>query len=1102
MSATNFDYLKADPGFSSFSDTAISAEKIYSIDTAACVVNCRRALEFAVKWLYSVDSSLIPPYQDNLATLLNTQEFKKLIGYDLGKRLNFIRILGNSAAHGSTQYTSDQAELALENLFIFLDFIAYCYTPAYKPRTFDRNLLKNQDTSLPPLKEEKPLEQLIEENKPIKNQLTARRTEREPSYVTKPLEISEYKTRKIYIDTQLLDAGWEKGKDWVDEYELTGMPNRGGTGYADYVLFGDDGRPLAVIEAKKTCKDPSIGRQQAKLYADLLEQKFGKRPVIFLTNGFEKRIWNDTKYPERKVSGIYAKRDLEKEFSKLAFRTPLDNIQINPDISGRYYQMEAIKAVCRAFDTENRRKALLVMATGSGKTRTIISLVDILIRHGWVKNILFLADRNLLVTQAKRAFNALLPDLSLINLGEEKNSLNARAVFSTYQTMINAIDDVKDENGGRLFTCGHFDLIIIDEAHRSIYNKYKDIFTYFDAHLIGLTATPKDEIDKNTYDTFDLESGVPTYGYDLSQAVSDGYLVDFTTIETKLKFIEEGIIYDDLTDEEKEEYEKDFTSEDGEIPESINSAALNEWIFNTDTIRQVLAAFMTNSLKTDFGSKIGKTIIFAKNHHHAEKIYEIFGREYPNYPPNYCRVIDNYTNYAQSLVDEFSSPEKLPRIAISVDMLDTGLDVPEILNLVFFKKVYSKAKFWQMIGRGTRLCPGLIDGEDKKQFYIFDFCGNFEFFRVMKKGKEAPLQISVQERIFNLECEMAFKLQALEYQTDELIPFRQSLVDDLVGKIRELNRDNFAVKQHLKYIDQYASIEAFQTLTYEKTLLLAEEIAPLILPFEDEASAVRFDALMYGIELAFLAGNKYKKATSDLNKKVRAIADISTIPEILAQRELIRKILHTDYVKEAGIKEFEHIRTNLRDLMKYILLDEITRYDTNFADKIVDTRWAVSDLDDGELQNYKAKAEFYLRQHQDEEVIAKLKSNIPLTPEDVIKLEKILWKEVGSKKEYENEIGDKPLGVFVREIIGLDMRSAKEAFAKYLNDTNLNTRQIYFVNRIVEYIVKNGLMPDLSVMQSSPFTDKGSVVEIFTDMSMWSGIRQVIDKINRNAMTA
>ena len=533
MTPTNFDHLLAENEFSSFAQSAASAEKIYSIDIPACVVNCRRSLEFAVKWLYSVDTSLIPPYQDNLATLINTEEFKKLVKYDLWKRINFIRILGNNAAHGSVKFTPDQAELALENLFIFLDYIAYCYSPTYQQRTFDRDLLKNQQPAPSIPNVEITLKQLIEENETLKDQLTARRTEREPAYIEKPLEISEYKTRKIYIDTHLIDAGWKLGINWLNEYELPGMPNRGGVGYADYVLFGDDGRPLAVIEAKKTCKDPAIGRQQAKLYADLLEQKFGRRPIIFLTNGFETKIWNDTKYPERKVSGIYAKRDLEKEFSKLSFRTPLSNVQVNDTISNRYYQKEAIKSVCHAFDTENRRKALLVMATGSGKTRTVISLVDILLRHGWVKNVLFLADRTSLVLQAKRSFNALLPDLSLTNLGEEKDNLNARAVFSTYQTMINAIDNVKDETGGKLFTCGHFDLIIIDEAHRSIYKKYKDIFTYFDAHLIGLTATPKDEIDKNTYEIFDLESGVPTYGYELSQAVLDGYLVDFVSIETK-----------------------------------------------------------------------------------------------------------------------------------------------------------------------------------------------------------------------------------------------------------------------------------------------------------------------------------------------------------------------------------------------------------------------------------------------------------------------------------------------------------------------------------------------------------------------------------------
>ena len=323
------------------------------------------------------------------------------------------------------------------------------------------------------------------------------------------------------------------------------MPNRSEVGYADYVLYGDDGRALAVIEAKRTCKDPAVGRQQAKLYADLLEKQHHRRPVIFLTNGFDTRI-DDGVYPERRVAAIWSKRDLEKFFNLQTMRRPLKNIYINRDIAGRYYP--AVKAVCDAFDNKNRRKALLVMATGSGKTRTIISLCDILLQHGWVKNILFLADRTSLVTQAKRSFVNLLPDLSVTNLCEEKDNYTAHCVFSTYQTMMGCIDEVKDENG-KLFTCGHFDLLICDEAHRSIYNKYKDIFNYFDAPLVGLTATPKDEVEKNTYEVFDLNDNEPTYAYELSQAVKDGFLVDFMSVETRLKFIEQGIVYDDLSDE-------------------------------------------------------------------------------------------------------------------------------------------------------------------------------------------------------------------------------------------------------------------------------------------------------------------------------------------------------------------------------------------------------------------------------------------------------------------------------------------------------------------------------------------------------------------------
>ncbi len=1101
---TNFDFLKTESKFAAFADVAVSAEKVYAIDYATSVLNCRRAMEFAVKWLYSADSSLEMPYQDKLVTLMNTNSFKDIVGPEIHKRMDYIRIVGNNVNHNPKNITKDQAKLAIQNLFVFMDFVAYCYAKDYTEHSYNEKLL--EQTEAEPVKEhpEVDIKKLIEENSKLKEQLTARREDRENAYVQKPLELSEFATRKAYIDVMLTDAGWEYNKNWKDEYPIEDMPNHAGLGFADYVLFGDDGRPLAVIEAKKTCVDVSKGRQQAVLYANYLEKKFNRRPVIFLSNGFDTRMWIDWEsgYPERTVSGIYSKRDLEKLYNIMAMRMHLNNIKINDDISNRYYQKAAIKAVCETFDDQNRRKALLVMATGSGKTRVAISIVDVLLRHGWVKNVLFLADRTSLVTQAKRAFHNLMPDLSIANLCEEKENANARAVFSTYQTMMNCIDDTMDEDENKLYTCGHFDLIIVDEAHRSIYNKYKDIFTYFDALLIGLTATPKDEIDKSTYRIFELEGGVPTHGYELGQAVQDKYLVNYSVADVELKFMQSGISYKDLPEDEKEEYEETFTSQDGSLPEKIESAALNEWLFNKDTIRKVLNIIMTHGLKVDYGNKIGKTIIFAKNHIHAEEILKIWNIEFSKYPQHYARVIDNYTNYAQSLIDDFSDANKMPQIAISVDMLDTGIDVPEILNLVFFKPVMNKSKFWQMIGRGTRLCPGLIDGEDKDHFCIFDFCGVFDFFDVNKNGKEAGAVESLQERIFNIKVEMAFKLQALEYQTDELIAFRKELVQYLVDKVNELDRDNFAVKQHLKYVDGYKKIEDYDALTYEVILQLAEHIAPLVLPDKDEISALRFDSLMYGLELAYLLGKKYQKAKTDLNKKISALAGFSTIPEISAQKEFIEILLHTDYINNAGINEFEVIRTKLRDLMKYVKYDAHVKYTTDFTDDILSMEWRESELSDDYLENYKAKVEYYLKQHEDNLVIAKLKTNRTLTPTDFKELERILWNEVGTKQDYKKEYGDTPLGELVRSIVGLSVEAANEAFSEYLNEANLNIMQINFVKRIISYVIKNGMMKDLSILGETPFNEMGSVAEIFDDIGVWMGIRKVIDGINRNAISA
>lgn len=1109
---TNFDFLKNDSRFKTFSNVAVAAEQIIHIDKSACVLNCRRAMEFAVKWMYSVDDSLIMPYQDNLVSLINTDEFKGIVDKDLWKRMDFIRRAGNNAAHVGKETSFDEASLCLQNLFIFLDFIAYCYSGEYEEHQFNEELLKSEKTGTTPninsIKYEYvDFKKLIDENKALKDELTERRKTQQPAYTPKPLDMTEFETRKIYIDTMLRDAGWEEGKNWVNEAEVLGMPNKSGKGYVDYVLYDDTQKPLAIVEAKRSCEDVSKGRQQAKLYADILEKQYKRRPVIFLTNGFDTRII-DNQYPERKVAAVYSKRDLEKWFNLLFMRTSLRNINVDKKIVDRYYQEEAIKAVCAAFDEKNKRKALLVMATGSGKTRTIIALCKVLLNAGWIKNILFLADRNSLVTQAKRSFvNLMGGNLSVSNVVEEKDDFNARCIFSTYQTMYGLIDEAKDEQG-IIFSIGHFDLVICDEAHRSIYNKYKEIFNYFDAPLVGLTATPKDEIDRNTYRIFELEyddvakRGLPTYAYDLKQAVNDGYLVDYLSVESKFKFLENGIVYDELSKEDKEAFEQTFENESGELPENIKASEINKWVFNEDTIKKVLQILMTQGLKIGYGEKLGKTIIFAKNHKHAEKILEIFNKEYPYLSKNghdFATVIDNYTTYTQSAIDNFSNPSKLPQIAISVDMLDTGIDIPEILNLVFFKKVMSKAKFWQMIGRGTRLCRGLLDGEDKDKFYIFDFCGNFEFFR-LEEDKPTANMVALQSAIFNYEFQIAYKLQGLNYQDERLIAYRNRLVKKMSCKVSELKK-NFAVKQHLKYIDKYSHVDGYDILSYEDTLIVREEVAPFILPDNEDINAVRFDALMYGIELAYLAQKKYTRARGDLMKKITAIACIANIPEIQMKSDLIKKVLHTNYVECAGIDDFEYIREELRGLMKYIAQGEHAIYDTDFSDDLLSTEWHEAELENKDLENYRIKAEHYVRQNQDNIVIAKLKANKPLTEFDVASLEKILWSDIGSKADYQREYGNKPLGEFVRGIVGLDMNAAKEAFSEYLNEVNMNNRQIYFVNQIVEYIVHNGILKDLSVLQESPFTDKGSVVEIFSDdLNIWLGIKKTIDNINSNAV--
>ncbi|EGT4906682.1 DUF4145 domain-containing protein [Clostridioides difficile] len=1105
----NFDFLQKKKNFNSFNTACLEAEKSILVSPSTCATITRRALELAVKWLYANDSDLVLPYQDNLSTLIHNNSFIELIDYDMLPLLKYIVKLGNLSVHTSANIERGEAILSLNNLHQFVSWIDYCYSDEYTAEDFNEDLLlhgeekRTRPDELKNLYErlsskDKKLEEVIKENEELRKSLTEKRKVNTVNYDFKIDEVSEFETRKRYINIELKLAGWEFGKDIGEEIEVQGMPNESGVGYVDYVLYGANGKPLAVVEAKRTSKDPKIGQQQAKLYADCLEKRYSQRPVIFLTNGFDMYIWDD--YSDRKVYGFYKKSELQLMIDRRKSKKSLTSVTINDEISNRYYQKEAIRAVCEALENK-QRKTLLVCATGTGKTRIAISIVDVLSRHNWIKNILFLADRKALVKQAKKSFTKLLPNLALCNLLDSKDSPeDARMIFSTYPTMMNAIDDTKSKDGKRLFTPGHFDLIIIDESHRSIYKKYKSIFDYFDSYLMGLTATPKDEIDKNTYSVFDMENGVPTYAYEYNKAVEDGYLVDYTSIEFKTKIMEDGIKYDELSDEEKEEYENTF-NDDESIGDEIGNNAVNEWLFNSDTIDLVLNKLMTEGLKIEGEEKIGKTIIFAKNTKHARAIVERFNKLYPKYGGNFVKAVDYSINYVDSIIDDFSDKNKLPQIAVSVDMLDTGIDIPEILNLVFFKKVRSKTKFWQMIGRGTRLCPDLLGVDmDKERFLIFDFCNNFEFFKFNPKGFEGNKAETLTEKLFNIKVSMVKELQDIKYIEGEYAELRKELLEELITSVKALNEDSYIVRMNLSYVHKYKNENVWSNIGAVVQNEIREYISPLITSYSDDELAKRFDVVMYNIQLAYLQNNNASKGIRHVMATAEKLSKLGTIPQIQQQKYTIEKAMTEEFWEDSDIFEVEEVRISLRELIKYLEKSSQKIYYTSFEDMIVAEDRNDSVYNANNLKNYKKKVEYYLNSHKDELAIFKLRNNKKITKQDVETLEEILLKQLGNCDDYKKEFGDTPVSQLVRRLVGLDREAANEAFSEFLNNKSFNTKQIHFVKLIVDYVVKNGFIEDNKVLMEDPFRTVGSIIDLFENhIEERNKLIKTINKIKENA---
>lgn len=1071
---TNFDFLENIPDFHPLYGYCHEAEVNQLAEPEKSALNARMALEYLVRFFYQAKGVDIPE-RSSLMSLMDDEGFRYYINSeDLMRSMHYIRKVGNRSAHPNQQkVTRKESFFSLLNLHRIVGSVLVQLEVIDTFPAFDKSLIPAN-----------PGLRLVQSaNVQPQAEVSQKYTDKleKPFNAKAPQYLSEAETRRHFIDLMLLEAGWDvmekegaimPSKACV-EVELQGMPNSVGIGFADYVLFGANGRPLAVVEAKKTSVEPTVGKNQAELYADCLESQYGVRPVIYYTNGFKTWVIDGT-YPPRTIYSFHTEKDLELLIQKRS-RAAIRDLNVNRDIAGREYQIRAVHAVCEHFNA-NHRRALLVMATGTGKTRVSVSLVELLMRNNWVKNVLFLADRTALVSQAKKSFVKLLPSASVCVLSDDEHpDMNARIMFSTYQTMINYIDsDVKE------FSVGRFDLIIIDEAHRSVFGKYGSIFSYFDALLMGLTATPRDEVDRSTYQLFDLEQGEPNFAYELEEAVEDGFLVSYNVLRRESKIMSDGIKYSDLTSQEKAQLEEVWRYEKlakaldpkSEYSRDISGSEIFKYLYNDDTIDKVIQDLMENGLKVHDNDLIGKSIIFAFNHKHAKRIVERFYKLYPEYGlnPDFCVLIDNSVKYGQNLIDNFSSSEaeakKQIRIAVSVDMLDTGIDVPDALNLVFFKAVKSKIKFAQMIGRGTRLCDDLFGpSKNKERFYIFDWCGNFDFFEMNPEGVNTQRMQSLTERLFNIRLDIAVILQCLEYQED---PNAKRLHDELksilMDEVGALSDNRIVVRMQWDIVSKYKNKDSWAYVPDLEAMRLKDSVSPLLPhPMEDEM-AKKFDFLMLELQLSLVDDTvNGEKAKQKVVVVAEALQKKATIPQVKQKMDTIRKVQTTAFWETATLQSLETVRKELRDLIQYLTGIEKKTFIIDIDDLVTGTEATAGKLLPS--MTYKQKVLEYLAENTDNnEVLQKIFKLQPLTNNDIRELERIFWQELGTKEDYEHTYLSKDkyklyggnIAAFIRSTIGIDRSVALQQFTELLEGSTLTTMQEEYLKSILDYVCQNG----------------------------------------------
>lgn len=1126
---TNFQFLQSE--FKTVFNWATKAEKNVLTDPRTSLIYARMALETGVKYMFVNDKSLEEPTPASLHNLMTDPDFKRTVNYKLQNELFSIKKAGNLATHSRPVNKMD-SRLAIESLFYFAKWLAmsYCFEPlgeigVFNPddipkeasdqlnkreleklRRENKDQLEDFQEQLQSEKEKR--EKLASENDLYKKQLEDRQSklakQKEEANTADENEHprNERETRKYLIDVALREAGWDlQGKN-DKEYKVTGMPkstNPSGTGYVDYVLWGDDGLPLALVEAKQTMVNATRGENQAQLYADAIEEMHGQRPVMYYSNGYDTFLWDDQFYKQaRQVHGFYTKEELQRVIWRRTNRKDIRKEEIDTDIVERYYHWRAIRSIAEHFSANDRktgkligthRGALLVLATGTGKTRTSIAFSKLLFKANWAKRILFLADRTSLVKQAQRNFVKLLPDHASVNLLKDKDNPDARIAFSTYQTMINLIDGEQNEDG-RLYGVGHFDMIIIDEAHRSIYQKYQTIFEYFDALLLGLTATPKHSIDKNTFNVFGLDNQSPTDAYSFEEAVEDNYLKPYNTVELPTKFLTSGIVYDELSEEEKKEFENEILNGEAATGnERIPSSELDKWLFNESTALKTLQFILKNGIKKRGGEELGKTIVFAKNQKHAHFLKDMFLKlDKSHFGNDYVKVITHNQPKSQVFIERFcdEDKERLPQIAISVDMMDTGIDAPSCVNLVFYKPVKSYTKFWQMIGRGSRLRPDLFGkGKDKEKFLIFDLLGNFEFFRENRKGIETSIQKSLSEVVFNLRLELAQYLKSTKFSDNEnLQNFKSELLNGLHNDITDLDRNRFDVNMKLETVDKYKQRETWNHLTKFDCRKIEEELAPLVKPQKGDADTARFyDRLLYKLIKKRLETPNTEEFIGTFAIPIGKVTTTSkkllsktSIPVIKTQVPLIESSLDNKFWENQGIAHLEELRKNIRNLVQYIDPEDQRYVTTNFQDKILEDQIKTNTFT-GEgpigyssqtFKNNIQRVEKLIRENKDNISISRIRRGEKITKEELRSLEDILFSEV-DKKQLEQELDTKiDLVDFILSLLGLSRESVDKAFADFSNNHQLSAIQIEFLNTIKQFLTTNGTI-EPEKLYESPF---------------------------------